>query len=279
MLKLGGRFSLTNSFKKQLIRAVSNVQAIRENSSASSNTAASNEEPPTIGLDQKCVTIFLNDFIIFLGDLLMILIYFLFRLQALLSKDLVVPVFKKALLYDNKIALKDQHGEFSYGQLFSGAKKLSIQVSNLCGSASLSRVAFLCPNDQNNIITQWAIWMSGQIAVPLSSNHPSELWEYFLSDSQATLLITTPEFETKLKPLAEKLNKPLIVIEHENFVAKEVSKDFSILDKKLEHVLEIDNKLIIDGVQSGEFYKKSPAMILYTSGTTNKPKGVVMTYR
>lgn len=121
--------------------------------------------------------------------------------------------------------------------------------------------------------------MSGQVAVPLSANHPAELLEYFLLDSQASLFITTPEFEAKLKPLAERLSKPLIVIEHENFVVKEVAKDSSILDKKLEHVLEIDNKLIIDGVQTGEFYKKSPAMILYTSGTTNKPKGVVMTYR
>ena len=162
---------------------------------------------------------------------------------------------------------------------YSTAFQISLLNNRILGSASLSRVAYLCPNDQNNLITQWACWMSGQVAVPLSSNHPAELLEYFLSDSQASLLITTPAFESKLKPIAEKLNKPLIVIEHENYVEKEVEKDSSILDKKYEHVLEIDNKLIIDGVQNGEFYKKSPALILYTSGTTNKPKGVVITYR
>lgn len=43
-----------------------------------------------------------------------------------------VPVFKKALLYKST-ALKDQNGEFSYLDLVSGSKKLSNQITNLCG--------------------------------------------------------------------------------------------------------------------------------------------------
>lgn len=46
----------------------------------------------------------------------------------------VVPVYKQALLYGNKIAIKDQFGEFSYAQLYTGAKKLASQITNLCGS-------------------------------------------------------------------------------------------------------------------------------------------------
>lgn len=46
----------------------------------------------------------------------------------------VVPVYKQALLYGNKIAIKDQFGEFSYAQLYTGAKKLASQITHLCGS-------------------------------------------------------------------------------------------------------------------------------------------------
>lgn len=46
----------------------------------------------------------------------------------------VVPVFKKALLHGNKVAIKDENGEFTYYQLYSGARKLATDISNLCGN-------------------------------------------------------------------------------------------------------------------------------------------------
>lgn len=50
------------------------------------------------------------------------------------SKTLgTVPVFKRALLYGNSVAIKDQNGEFSYAMLYMGAKKLSLDISNICG--------------------------------------------------------------------------------------------------------------------------------------------------
>lgn len=40
-----------------------------------------------------------------------------------------VPVFKRALLHGNKIAVKDNTDEYSYRQLLEGARKLSIELS------------------------------------------------------------------------------------------------------------------------------------------------------
>lgn len=50
-----------------------------------------------------------------------------------IKKNQVVPIFKKILAYNHSIAIKDNNGEFSYAQIYMAAKKLSIQISNLCG--------------------------------------------------------------------------------------------------------------------------------------------------
>lgn len=100
--------------------------------------------------------------------------------------------------------------------------------------------------------------------MPLSAAHPPELLEYFINDSQAQLLITTPELEAKIQPLAQKLGKPLITIDSSQLINEETRAS--------------DEQTLVSGLLDGQFYKKSPAMILYTSGTTNKPKGVVFSH-
>jgi len=47
--------------------------------------------------------------------------------------NVVVPTFKKAMLYPDEIAVKDINGEYTYFQLYMAAKRLGIQISNICG--------------------------------------------------------------------------------------------------------------------------------------------------
>lgn len=55
------------------------------------------------------------------------------KLQNLFDNEVkngdIVPVFKRALLYGNKIAVKDPTGEYSYRQILEAARKLSTQLS------------------------------------------------------------------------------------------------------------------------------------------------------
>lgn len=67
-----------------------------------------------------------------------------------------------------------------------------------------------------------------------------------------------------MKPIADKLKKPILTIEHQQLINEETKK--------------MDQDSLVAEMPDGEFYKKSPAMIIYTSGTTSKPKGVVLSH-
>lgn len=107
-------------------------------------------------------------------------------------------------------------------------------------------------------IYNYFIWFC-VAAVPLSVLHPQNLLEYYCNDSNAKLLVCTPEYKEVMYRVARNCNKELLV-----------------LDDKMRHnatTMNPTKKVDTEAGLSKDFYNRSNAMILYTSGTTGNPKG------
>ncbi|XP_038610719.1 malonate--CoA ligase ACSF3, mitochondrial isoform X2 [Tachyglossus aculeatus] len=177
--------------------------------------------------------------------------------------DKVTPVFTRALAFGDKIAIADQHGQYSYKDLYSKSLRLSQHICRLrdCpdGDVKEERISFLCSNDVSYVVAQWASWMSGGIAVPLYRKHLASELEYFIRDSQSSLVIAGEEYVDPLTPVVKKVGVRLLPLTPAVFDSGRDEQAAELCPERE--------------------WKDRGAMIVYTSGTTGRPKGVLSTHR
>ena len=168
-----------------------------------------------------------------------------------MTAKIKIPLIEKAASYGDKTAIVDQQGHHSYEKLLKAARRTASVL--LAGDDDLKerRVAFLVPSGFDYVMVQWGIWLAGGIAVPLCLSYPFPELEYVLANSEADLLVGHEQFRDSAQALARK------------FAVKSVF----IRDLKADQEIHLP-----------EVHSNRKAMILYTSGTTSRPKGVVTTH-
>ncbi|KAJ2941415.1 hypothetical protein O0L34_g3623 [Tuta absoluta] len=177
----------------------------------------------------------------------------------------VVPVFRRALLFPNRVAVQDETGAYTYSGLYQAALELSKEISKQLLGESRQVIAYMSNNDAVHILTQWAIWMTGNIALPLTSIHPPDMLKYYINDSHAALVICSPEHEKTLGPVAKETKRKLLITSKDKNASSDSYPD------------DANSKQEIPG-KSNKWYGENDALIIYTSGTTSNPKGVVWTH-
>ncbi|MDH5368074.1 MAG: acyl-CoA synthetase [Cyclobacteriaceae bacterium] len=162
----------------------------------------------------------------------------------------MITLIQNATKYSDRIAVKSKGVSYTYQQLLYISKNIAIELLNGKSNLNEERVAFLVPSGFDYVAIQWAIWRAGGIAVPLCDKHPLSSIKYIIDDTKSSIIISSSEFESLLSPLRE--------LTDVRFLA---SEKFSNKDGALPDISSSQR-----------------AMILYTSGTTGNPKGVVTTH-
>ncbi|NKB34974.1 MAG: AMP-binding protein [Pseudomonadales bacterium] len=113
------------------------------------------------------------------------------------------------------------------------------------------RIAFFMPASFDYVTTMHGVWRAGGIAVPLNvASAVSEL-DHYLTSASVTRMIANAEYQETLRELCDSLNIQLVSVE---------------------------DVLADEAGSLPEIAAERRAMMLFTSGTTNKPKGVVCTH-
>jgi malonyl-CoA/methylmalonyl-CoA synthetase len=164
---------------------------------------------------------------------------------------MALSLIKRATNYRSRTAIVDHGGTYTYDDLLNSSAAVASGLLGVADDLTESRVAFLVPPSFQYVVTQWAIWRVGGIAVPLGLSHPPGELAHVLDDSEPTVVVAHPEYAARAAEVAEPRKIPVALIS-------------SLLDAESRSLPEID--------------ERRRAMMLYTSGTTGKPKGVVTTH-
>ncbi|KAK1828540.1 hypothetical protein QBC39DRAFT_264915 [Podospora conica] len=171
-----------------------------------------------------------------------------------------LPVFEAIARHDPEstaVVHSASGRRFRYGELLGDVCKTRDRLCHAAGRSDLDgeRIAFLVENSYDYVVTLLAILATRGIAVPLSPAFPAPELQYILNHSEALMLLSSAKFASKAEELLKtELDVQPIYLQLDKFQGGGTPE-----------------KVALDKTKPG-----SAGMMLYTSGTTNRPKGVLL---
>ena len=168
-------------------------------------------------------------------------------------------------LYADREAVVDGDLRFSYAEFLERCDRWSNALQKL-GVKQGDRVAYIAPNTHSNLEGYYAVPQIGAVLVPINYRLQSSDFEYILNHCGAKIVCAHPDYMDAIDEIRGQLNSI------ESFVALEGSRKGWL---EYETTLQTHNP----DFQPVSIDESDLITINYTSGTTARPKGVMITHR
>jgi len=148
-------------------------------------------------------------------------------------------------------AVVEENRQWSFAELSDEIDRAAAVISERVKGDT---VGVLLLNSQKYVTTLFAVWKAGKTAVPLNYLLPPADIGFIIRDSGMSALVSSQFFAQQLGAV-----KPLF-------------GDKGVL------LMADDPEFTAPAASTAPAVQREPALILYTSGTTGRPKGVVLTH-
>lgn len=186
-----------------------------------------------------------------------------------MNVPLVLPQFldRAVNLYGDKQAIISEDRVLTYGQLNERVNRLSHGLKN-AGVEKGDRVAYLAPNSIEMLEGFYGVFQVGGVMVPLNIRLTPADYLFILNHSESKVLLVDQDLYHLLTPIKEQLKTVEEIIVH--------YKEDDIDEIGYDEWLSQQSCDVFDRVPLDE---NDVCSLLYTSGTTGNPKGVMLTHR
>ena len=168
-------------------------------------------------------------------------------------------------LYADREAVVDGDLRFSYAEFLERCDRWSNALQKL-GVKQGDRVAYIAPNTHSHLEGYYAVPQIGAVLVPINYRLQSSDFEYILNHCGAKIVCAHPDYMDAVDEIRGQLKSI------ESFVALEGSREGWL---EYETTLQAHDP----DFQSVSIDESDLITINYTSGTTARPKGVMITHR
>lgn len=191
------------------------------------------------------------------------------NVQEFLSRELVIGemLLRNARKFPDKLAFREDDYNFTYSQYNFRVNKLASAFTEI-GIGHGDKVAVLLFNSIEIIDCYFALAKLGAVVVPVNFRFVGPEVAYIINNSDSVALVLDKLFEDMINPIREQM--PGV-------------KHFIVVPGPEEITCALGYDQLLSGGSGMEplimVSDNNPAYIMYTSGTTGKPKGAVLTHK